>query len=200
MAINYKNQDVAAAVAEFAEILRHSYWAKDGDLAQAARHVERALALDPTNPLALRYAAVLLRNLMRLDEAIALDEHMVAHDPVNPIGFSNLGFKYLYAGRWDEAIAAYRDALRLSPGYIGAQFYIGVALMLSGQPEAAHRAAPQHIRGDHPGDAGEQPRRGGQERGERAGRHQRGEHPPGRAVTEGGPGQQHHHRVGRGRR
>jgi TolB-like protein/Tfp pilus assembly protein PilF len=117
--------------------------AMNGDLAQAARHVERALALDPTNPLALRYAAVLLRNLMRLDEAIALDEHMVAHDPVNPIGFSNLGFKYLYAGRWDEAIAAYRDALRLSPGYIGAQFYIGVALMLSGLPEAAHEAMLQ---------------------------------------------------------
>lgn len=116
--------------------------AMNDDVEQAARHIERALALDPTNPLAIRYAAVLLRNLTRLDEAIALDEYMVAHDPVNPIGFSNLGFKYLYAARWDDAIAAYRSALRLSPGYIGAQFYIGVALMLSGQPEAA-RAAMQ---------------------------------------------------------
>ncbi|MEJ2401524.1 MAG: tetratricopeptide repeat protein [Xanthomonadales bacterium] len=110
------------------------------DLGQAARHIERALALDPTNPLAIRYAAVLLRNLNRLDAAIALDEYAVVHDPVNPIGFANLGFKYLYAGRWDDAIASYRDALRLSPGYIGAQYNIGVALLLSGRPEAARDA------------------------------------------------------------
>lgn len=117
--------------------------AMNDDLAQAARHIERALELDPSNALAMRYAAVLLRNLTRLDEAIALDEHAVARDPVNPIGFSNLGFKYLYAGRWNDAIRAYRDTLRLSPGYIGAQYYIGVALLLSGQPEEARAAIEQ---------------------------------------------------------
>ena len=117
--------------------------AMNDDLAQAARHIERALELDPSNALAMRYAAVLLRNLTRLDEAIALDEHAVARDPVNPIGFSNLGFKYLYAGRWNDAIRAYRDTLRLSPGYIGAQYYIGVALLLSGRPEEARAAIEQ---------------------------------------------------------
>ena len=117
--------------------------AMNDDLEQAARHIERALELDPSNPLAIRYAAVLLRNLNRLDEAIALDEYAVARDPVNPIGFSNLGFKYLYAARWDDAIAAYQDTLQLSPGYIGAQYYIGVALLLSGRPDEARVAIEQ---------------------------------------------------------
>ena len=66
------------------------------DLDQAARHIERALELDPTNPTGIRYAAVLLRSLGRMQEAIALDEFTVARDPINPIGFSNLGLKYLY--------------------------------------------------------------------------------------------------------
>ena len=44
-----------------------------------------------------------------------------------------------------------------------------------GEPEVADRAAAEHVGGEHPGDAGEQPGRGGQERGERAGRDQRAE-------------------------
>ena len=110
------------------------------DLAAAALHVRRALALEPANPTGIRYAAVLLRNLGRIEEAIALDEYAVARDPVNPIGFSNLGFKYLYVGRWQDAIDAFSTALQLSPGYIGAHYYIGVALLQSRLPEEALEA------------------------------------------------------------
>ena len=64
-----------------------------------------------------------------------------------------------------------------------------------GHPEVADPTA-QHVGGQHPGDADQQPRRGGQERGERAGGHQRR-----RAVGRPGPaerraGQQQHHGVG----
>jgi TolB-like protein/lipoprotein NlpI len=110
------------------------------DLAAAARHIEQALKLDPANAAGIRYAAVMLRNIGRVDEAIALDEFTAARDPVNPIGFSNLGFKYLYAGRWDDAIGSFETALQLSPGYIAAHYYIGVALLLSGRVEEAHAA------------------------------------------------------------
>jgi TolB-like protein/lipoprotein NlpI len=113
------------------------------DLDQAARHIERALELDPTNPTGIRYAAVLLRSLGRMQEAIALDEFTVARDPINPIGFSNLGLKYLYVNRFDDAIKAYRTVLQLSPGYIAAQFYIGTAHLLAGQPGEALEAMQQ---------------------------------------------------------
>jgi TolB-like protein/lipoprotein NlpI len=110
------------------------------DLSVAAVHIKRALELEPANPSGVRYAAILLRNLGRIEEAIALDEYAVARDPVNPIGFSNLGFKYLYVGRWEDAIDAFSTTLQLSPGYIGAHYYIGVALLLSGRPEKALEA------------------------------------------------------------
>ena len=61
-------------------------------------------------------------------------------DPVSPRGHHNLGNAYRWAGRWDDAIASYRAAEGLSPGYIGAQTGIGQALLGKGEPEAALEA------------------------------------------------------------
>lgn len=107
------------------------------DLQAAARHYEQALAAEPTNIYSVSNAANLAASLGRLQESIALAEYASARDPVNPIDIKNLGLKYLHAGRLDEAIAAFRTTLDLSPGYIDAQFHIGIALMLSGEPELA---------------------------------------------------------------
>jgi adenylate cyclase len=109
----------------------------DNDLVQAARHYERALALDPADTVIIANAATLLRNLGRLDESITLNEYATARDPVDPAGHSNLGNAYLWAGRWDEAFASFQTALRLSPGRIGAHYHIGLALLLKGETEAA---------------------------------------------------------------
>ncbi len=117
--------------------------AYDDDLAAAARYIERALDLDPSNPYILGRAVLLARELDRLDEAVALGEYAVTRDPVNAIGHSNLGLVYRYAGRLDEAIASTRTALSLSPGLIGAQSFIGISLLLKGEPQAALAAMQQ---------------------------------------------------------
>ncbi len=109
----------------------------DGDPAAAARHLEHALALEPNNGETIRIAAYLARSLGRFDTAIALGEYVTARDPVNAVGFVNLGYQYANAGRLDEAIASRRTALSLSPGYAGAQYLIGVALLLEGDPAGA---------------------------------------------------------------
>ena len=115
----------------------------DTDLAGAARHYERALALEPANPDIIRDASILARSLCRFDKAIALGEYSVARDPVNPRGHHNLGLGYLHTGRLDQAIAAFRTALSLSPGRIGVRYTIGVALLLQRDPEAALAAMKQ---------------------------------------------------------
>ena len=107
------------------------------DLANGARYIERALALDPTNPDIVFEAAVLAMNIDRKDEAIALGEYVAARDPVNPAGHYNLGIAYRNAGRLDQAAASFRTSNSLSPGRLGAQYSIGTLLLLQGEPEAA---------------------------------------------------------------
>ena len=123
---------------------------KDRKNFAAARLFDRGLTLEPTNPAILAQAAEFAANLSRTNEAIALSEYLVARDPINPVGHLYLGWWYLFAGRLDEAIAAERTVLRLSPGYILAQFAIGVALLQKGEPAealAAMRLEPaEHMR------------------------------------------------------
>jgi TolB-like protein len=109
----------------------------DNDRAAAARHLERALELDPANTAILRDAGSLASSLGRLDQAIALLEYVVARDPVNPGPHATLGVYYLFAGRLDESIASSRTALALSPGRENATMLIGWALLEKGEPEAA---------------------------------------------------------------
>ena len=109
----------------------------EGDLASAARHFEHALAVEPTNTGIIRHAATLARCLGRLDTAIMLGDFVTARDPIDASGHASLGLHYSYAGRLDAAIASYGTALSLSPGRAYAQYAIGVALLLKGDPAGA---------------------------------------------------------------
>jgi TolB-like protein/Tfp pilus assembly protein PilF len=117
----------------------------DRDFVAAARHYERALAMEPANTDIIGSAATMAASLGRLDQAIALAEYAVAHDPVNPIAIARLGLTYRDAGRLDEAIASFRTTLTLSPGYIGGQNFIGTALLLKGEPESALAAMQKEV-------------------------------------------------------
>ena len=111
--------------------------AYDSNLSAAARHYERALSLDPDNIYILSGAAVLLKTLGRVSDALALEQHVVAHDPLNPSIHNNAGVSYFHTGQWDQAIRSWRTVLRLSPGHVGAHFFIALALVNKGDPEAA---------------------------------------------------------------
>jgi tetratricopeptide (TPR) repeat protein len=107
----------------------------DNDLAAAAQHLQRALALDPADLDVLRNSASLLQLLGRLDEALALEEAVVRRDPVNVNALFNLGYSQRMAGRFDAAIATYRTALSLAPGRGGAHYLIGTALLQKGDAQ-----------------------------------------------------------------
>ena len=110
---------------------------EDNDLAGAARHIEHALALDPTNLDVLLGARYLLRCLGRLDEALALSEMVVRRDPVNVDALTTLGSDQVLAGRYDAAIATSRTVLNLSPGRGDKHFSLGMTLLLKGDATAA---------------------------------------------------------------
>jgi TolB-like protein/tetratricopeptide (TPR) repeat protein len=109
----------------------------DRDLDVAARHLQHALALEPTNPEILHRAIVLAYRLGRMDEAIRIGKYTIERDPANPESHYYFGFAYLWARQLDEAIASFGAALMLSPEYTSARYRTGVALLLKGEPEAA---------------------------------------------------------------
>lgn len=109
----------------------------DLDLAAAARHIGRALELEPSNSEILRSGATLYRALGRLDQAVAVCEYMVELDPVNSNSFYALGLMNRYSGNLDAAMAAFQTSLSLSPGRIGLHYGLGEALMLGGALDAA---------------------------------------------------------------
>ena len=109
----------------------------DNDLAAAAEHFKRALAIDPSDLDVLRISATLLASLGRLDEALALEEAVVRRDPVNATALSSLGFHQRWSGRLDAAITSFRIALSLTPGRGGAHSNISVALLLKGDAQGA---------------------------------------------------------------
>ena len=107
------------------------------DLVAGATHIEHALALEPANPDILVLAAGLARRLGRLDQAIAIGEFLLIRDPVNVFGGYELATSYYYAGRLDEAIATYRNDIRLFPTVTGDHEMIGEVLLVKGDAKAA---------------------------------------------------------------
>jgi TolB-like protein/tetratricopeptide (TPR) repeat protein len=108
-----------------------------GDLSAAARHMERALALDSSSEAVVGNAAGLALTLGRLDLAIALNKAALVLDPLDGTVHINLGFIDLAAHRWDDAIASFRTGLHLSPGYVNARASLGIALLQKGDAAAA---------------------------------------------------------------
>src|SRR5215469_4561307 len=109
----------------------------DNDPAAAARHYQRALALDSTDVRVLGDVATFLESLGRLQEALALEEAVARRDSVNVTTLSNLGYLQSVAGRYDAAIASFRTLLSLSPSRGGAHAQLGEALMLKGDATGA---------------------------------------------------------------
>ena len=109
----------------------------DRDLESAARHLSHALALDPVNTEIIEIAAILLRRIGRLDQAIELGKYLVVHDPLNVEAHFDLALAHKYAGHLDAAITQFRSLLALSPSTIGARGAIGEVLVLQGNAKAA---------------------------------------------------------------
>src|SRR5437773_6612286 len=101
----------------------------DNDLAGAAQHFRRALALDPADLDVLRNSVMLLAALGRLDESLALNQALARRAPVNVNPLFNLGLFERRAGRLDAAIASQRTVLGPARGRGGAHAQLATALL-----------------------------------------------------------------------
>ena len=109
----------------------------DSDFGSAAAHYQRALSLDPANPDVLYNTAVFLAGVGKVDAGITVMRYLVAHDPASARVHYRLGDLLSRARKYDEAIAAERIALALSPQYSGAHNIISASLIAKGDGAGA---------------------------------------------------------------
>ena len=109
----------------------------EGDMAAAAELYEKALMLDGTNTTSLGDTASVLMILGRVNESIRVHEFVNQRDPFHPIGWANYGLALMSVERYDDAVMAFREALRLSPGYGAGHYLLSAALLFTGAPAVA---------------------------------------------------------------
>jgi adenylate cyclase len=116
-----------------------------GQLEEASRAFDQALAMDPSLGLAHGFAGYNAALLGRAGDTGPAIERAMRLDPAerrHSIWLFFGGFAELLLGRSETALAQLRRSLDLNPSYGATQLFLIAALTLAGQPaEAARRAA-----------------------------------------------------------
>ncbi len=109
----------------------------DGELQTALEHFEAALAGDPSLPGAAEGLARTHRLLGSLDEAERYYLRSIEIDPDYAVGHFNLGVLWLRAGRGEDALGAYREALRIRGEHAPTLMAMGEAALVAQDTELA---------------------------------------------------------------
>src|SRR4029079_3935733 len=133
-----KALELDGTLAEARTSLALAIWLYDFDSSQAIREFQRAIELNPNYAIAhQQYANNTLSALGRFDDAISEGKRAVEVDPLSSVINSDLGADYLYAHRFDKAIAQFRKLLEMDPGYYYGHWLLGQALEMRGSRDAA---------------------------------------------------------------
>jgi TolB-like protein/Flp pilus assembly protein TadD len=118
-------------------ILAQIYYQMDWTPAPARAEIERALAIDPKDSLAVWLKGYMANCEGRFDEAIAMHNESRDIDPLRADNYRQLGNAYYRAGRLDAGIAVLTDALKRIPAATTVHYRLGLLLLAQRKPEAA---------------------------------------------------------------
>jgi tetratricopeptide (TPR) repeat protein len=96
-----------------------------------------ARALSPNDVTVLFLSALLSENMGRWDNGLKFINASLVRDPLSPIAYMNLSITQLGRGRLEEAEAAIRRTLEISPTFAWGHYILGRVLLARSQPEAA---------------------------------------------------------------
>jgi FkbM family methyltransferase len=108
-----------------------------GQLRQAERMYEQAVAMQPTHASAWCYLGMALHDQERYDEAVAAYQRAIALRPNFPIALNNLGNTYRMQRRLEEAVKAFDASLAQKPDYLIAFKNKGTTLCWEGHVREA---------------------------------------------------------------
>jgi TolB-like protein/Flp pilus assembly protein TadD len=109
----------------------------DWDWTGAETEFRRAIELKPSLSTAHHWYSICLRDVGRLNEALAEAKRALELDPVSLIINTNLGDTFFYAGQFDRAVEQHRKTILLDAGFAPAHLYLGRALEQKGSIQEA---------------------------------------------------------------
>jgi predicted Zn-dependent protease len=117
--------------------LAHTQISSDWNWDAANTSITKAAALQPGSVEVLRIRSYRSRILGDLDQAIKLDEQVVALDPLRANCYWSLGYLLYAAGRYEEAQSEMQKALDLNPQAAYIHLTLDKILIAQGKPQQA---------------------------------------------------------------
>jgi len=107
-------------------------------LTEGIAYAERVIEIDPQEPIGFIQLSQLLAVKGEHDRAVETAKHAVALGPSDYQARAVLGLLLTWAGDGPEAVAAFKQTMRLSPRYPAwIDWMLGAALHMAGEPEEA---------------------------------------------------------------
>jgi tetratricopeptide (TPR) repeat protein len=119
--------------------------ANSGDMNGALTQVDRSLAIQPNNTLALATKAGVLNALKRYEEALSVSDQAILQDRSFSYGYITRADALNGLGRYHEALAATDDAIRIDAGAPEVWATRGNALLGLGRVEDAVKASQKAL-------------------------------------------------------
>jgi len=116
-----------------AVILTEYYW----EWADADRHYQRAIELNPNDDAALRNYSFYLACMGRHEESIAFIKRSRRLNPVSPVAQFQVAMNLYLARRYDDAIREAAATLHLAPAFGPAHILLGRVFVAQGMPDRA---------------------------------------------------------------
>ena len=120
-----KALEIDDGLAEAHVSLGYASFTYDWDWTAAERHLEQALAVNPSYVRSHAFYPLFLGSLGRFEEAVAAAKHALDLDPVSPAGSHFLAVQFYLSRQFDHAIQEGHRTLEMDPNYAIAYALLG---------------------------------------------------------------------------
>jgi tetratricopeptide (TPR) repeat protein len=131
------NHALAASPSSMAYFHVGRFTAQRGDLAEAEKHLRRAVEINPTNDVIQSNLALVLARQGNLAEATAHFYRALEINPADPATLNNMGITLAQQGKLDEAIQHFQRSLEIKPNDASGHTNLANVMLARGDMDGA---------------------------------------------------------------